>query len=41
MNIAALVIVDVIAIAVLLWLADRAPLGWEDEDGFHFGEPPE
>lgn len=41
MNIATLVFVDVIALAVLFWLAGRAPHGWEDEDGFHSGERPE
>ena len=35
-----------IALAALLavvggmcWLAFKAPLGWEDDDGFHYGEP--
>ncbi|WP_255504752.1 hypothetical protein [Novosphingobium sp. EMRT-2] len=41
MNIATLVILDVIALAVLFWLAARAPLGWQDEDGFHVRERPE
>lgn len=23
------------------WSIATAPYGWEDEDGFHYGEPPE
>ena len=26
--------------AVIIRTAVRAPLGWEDADGFHYGEPP-
>ena len=29
------------ALAWLFWLAWKAPLGWEDSDGFHLGEPDE
>jgi hypothetical protein len=28
-----------LAVEVLLHLLKNAPLGWEDEDGFHFGHP--
>lgn len=27
--------------AIMAWLAFTAPLGFEDEDGFHLGEPDE
>lgn len=36
---AALVIVALLALA---WIeVRRAPWGWQDENGFHYGEPPE
>jgi len=27
------------ALAVMTWLVHTAPLGWEDADGWHPGEP--
>ena len=27
--------------AFMFWLAYTAPLGYEDQKGFHYGEPPE
>jgi len=27
-------------LGVMFWIAAKAPLGWEDEDGFHLGEEP-
>lgn len=30
-----------IGLGWLYWLAVTAPLGWEDEDGFHEGTPDE
>jgi hypothetical protein len=26
------------SLVALFWIAARAPLGWEDEHGFHLGE---
>jgi hypothetical protein len=28
-------------LAVMCWMVYTAPLGWEDSDGWHPGEPPE
>lgn len=28
-----------IALVTMCWAAFTAPLGWEDDDGFHLGEP--
>ena len=28
-------------LGLLFWLAWKAPLGWEDSEGFHLGEPDE
>ena len=39
MVIAAILIAHAVALLWLLWLAGRAPLGWQDEDGFHFDCP--
>ena len=27
-------------LGVMFWIAAKAPLGFEDEDGFHLGEEP-
>ena len=29
------------ALAFMVWAFVTAPIGWEDSDGFHFGEPDE
>lgn len=29
------------ALGVMLWLVWHAPIGWQDDDGFHYGEPDE
>lgn len=28
-----------IALVAMCWFAFNAPLGWEDRDGFHYGDP--
>lgn len=35
----AITIAVLIPLAVMCWLVAKAPLGWEDEEGFHLGEP--
>lgn len=27
-----------VSLVALFWIAARAPLGWEDENGFHLGK---
>lgn len=36
-----LIALPILSVLVLAVLMLRAPRGWEDEDGFHLGEPPE
>lgn len=31
----------VVVVVAYAFVCERAPLGWEDQDGFHRGEPPE
>jgi hypothetical protein len=35
------IIVSVLSLIVLAVMVKNAPLGYEDEHGFHYGEPPE
>lgn len=37
----AITIAVLIPLAFMCWLVATAPLGWEDENGFHYGEPDE
>lgn len=37
----AITISVLIPLGVMCWLAVKAPLGWQDEEGFHLGEPDE
>jgi hypothetical protein len=39
MNLAIGLTISAAVIAVLAWMVWTAPLGWEDETGFHLGEP--
>jgi hypothetical protein len=32
--------VSLACLGVMFWIAAKAPLGWEDEDGFHEGIEP-
>ena len=32
--------VSLVCLAGMWWLAVKAPLGWEGEDGFHLGDEP-
>lgn len=32
--------ISLAALAGMWWLAAKAPLGWQDETGFHLGEEP-
>lgn len=34
------VIASMLSLIVLAVIAKNAPLGYEDENGFHYGEPP-
>lgn len=34
-------IVVLAALGWMIWLVHSAPLGWEDDQGFHTGEPDE
>ena len=34
------VIASILSLIVLAVIAKNAPLGYEDEPGFHYGEPP-
>ena len=36
----AAIVMTVLAL-FLMWGVATAPMGWEDEDGFHWGEPDE
>lgn len=40
MILAGYLVVSAISFVVMFILAWRAPLGYEDETGFHLGEPP-
>lgn len=31
----------IVAIGLIVFIVASAPVGYEDEDGFHHGEPPE
>lgn len=37
----AITIAVLIPLGVMCWLVATAPLGWEDENGFHTGKPDE
>lgn len=37
----AITIAVLIPLGVMCWLVATAPLGWEDDEGFNFGEPDE
>lgn len=37
----AITIAVLIPLGVMCWLVATAPLGWEDEEGWHAGEPDE
>lgn len=37
----AITIAVLIPLGVMCWLVATAPLGWEDYEGFHLGEPDE
>lgn len=34
------IIASILSLIVLAVIAKNAPLGYEDEHGFHYGEPP-
>jgi len=34
------IIISGLSIIVIMLLAKNAPIGYEDEHGFHYGEPP-
>lgn len=35
---AVVVALALIPLAVMWWIASRAPIGWQDADGFHLGD---
>ena len=36
-----LLLIQMISVAILAYLLWRAPEGWQDENGFHFGREPD